>query len=209
MGGDLWIVSYSISCYLWFLTYVVADEIYTPWMDDRHLYFMHIDVSLVTVKGLYIWGALGRPWDGICHPQSLVIQRKLSFIGACKVYGMPWVGESKDALWKSSGVEFFFTSRWNSCKQNKQGANNRPVNQTPSPEGEKLHSDSGISVDSQSLHDQPPQSQTASMQGKGRRGFHKIGRKANMEDQVLDWCQSWKTSSGPFPNPSPFATSRY
>ncbi|NWS86643.1 TNR16 factor, partial [Toxostoma redivivum] len=46
--------------------------------------------------------------------------------------------------------------RWNSCKQNKQGANNRPVNQTPSPEGEKLHSDSGISVDSQSLHDQQP-----------------------------------------------------
>ncbi|NWW72943.1 TNR16 factor, partial [Climacteris rufus] len=46
--------------------------------------------------------------------------------------------------------------RWNSCKQNKQGANNRPVNQTPSPEGEKLHSDSGISVDSQSLHEQQP-----------------------------------------------------
>ncbi|NXO84866.1 TNR16 factor, partial [Sitta europaea] len=49
--------------------------------------------------------------------------------------------------------------RWNSCKQNKQGANNRPVNQTPSPEGEKLHSDSGISVDSQSLHDQQPPGQ--------------------------------------------------
>jgi hypothetical protein len=53
-------------------------------------------------------------------------------------------------------------SRWNSCKQNKQGANSRPVNQTPPPEGEKLHSDSGISVDSQSLHDQQPHSQTAS-----------------------------------------------
>uniref|UniRef100_UPI00129345DB tumor necrosis factor receptor superfamily member 16-like n=1 Tax=Lonchura striata TaxID=40157 RepID=UPI00129345DB len=50
-------------------------------------------------------------------------------------------------------------SWWNSCKQNKQGANNRPVNQTPSPEGEKLHSDSGISVDSQSLHDQQPPGQ--------------------------------------------------
>ncbi|NXK70037.1 TNR16 factor, partial [Sylvietta virens] len=49
--------------------------------------------------------------------------------------------------------------RWNSCKQNKQGANNRPVNQTPSPEGEKLHSDSGISVDSQSLHEQQPPGQ--------------------------------------------------
>lgn len=56
--------------------------------------------------------------------------------------------------------------RWNNCKQNKQGANNRPVNQTPSPEGEKLHSDSGISVDSQSLHDQQPPSQ--STQGPGR-----------------------------------------
>lgn len=47
--------------------------------------------------------------------------------------------------------------RWNSCKQNKQAANNRAAtaNQTsPSPEGEKLHSDSGISVDSQSLQEQ-------------------------------------------------------
>ncbi|NXP39535.1 TNR16 factor, partial [Leiothrix lutea] len=52
-----------------------------------------------------------------------------------------------------------FRRAWNSCKQNKQGANNRPVNQTPSPEGEKLHSDSGISVDSQSLHDQQPPGQ--------------------------------------------------
>ncbi|KAM4884600.1 tumor necrosis factor receptor superfamily member 16 [Sylvia borin] len=51
-------------------------------------------------------------------------------------------------------VAYIAFKRWNSCKQNKQGANNRPVNQTPSPEGEKLHSDSGISVDSQSLHDQ-------------------------------------------------------
>lgn len=56
-------------------------------------------------------------------------------------------------------------SRWNSCKQNKQGANSRPVNQTPPPEGEKLHSDSGISVDSQSLHDQQPHTQTAAGQG--------------------------------------------
>lgn len=55
--------------------------------------------------------------------------------------------------------------RWNSCKQNKQGANSRPVNQTPPPEGEKLHSDSGISVDSQSLHDQQTHTQTASGQG--------------------------------------------
>uniref|UniRef100_A0A8D2IQY1 Nerve growth factor receptor n=1 Tax=Varanus komodoensis TaxID=61221 RepID=A0A8D2IQY1_VARKO len=62
-------------------------------------------------------------------------------------------------------VAYIAFKRWNSCKQNKQGANNRPVNQTPSPEGEKLHSDSGISVDSQSLHDQQPQTQTASVQG--------------------------------------------
>lgn len=55
--------------------------------------------------------------------------------------------------------------RWNSCKQSKQGADSRPVNQTPPPEGEKLHSDSGISVDSQSLHDQQPHTQTASAQG--------------------------------------------
>lgn len=61
-------------------------------------------------------------------------------------------------------VKFFFSSeslRWNSCKQNKQGANNCTANQnqTPSPEGEKLHSDSGISVDSQSLQDQQGQTQ--------------------------------------------------
>uniref|UniRef100_A0A670ZEU5 Nerve growth factor receptor n=1 Tax=Pseudonaja textilis TaxID=8673 RepID=A0A670ZEU5_PSETE len=62
-------------------------------------------------------------------------------------------------------VAYIAFKRWNSCKQNKQGANNRPVNQTPSPEGEKLHSDSGISVDSQSLHDQQPPTQTASLQG--------------------------------------------
>ncbi|NWW51518.1 TNR16 factor, partial [Pedionomus torquatus] len=63
-------------------------------------------------------------------------------------------------------VAYIAFKRWNNCKQNKQGANNRPVNQTPSPEGEKLHSDSGISVDSQSLHDQQPPSQ--STQGPGR-----------------------------------------
>lgn len=53
-------------------------------------------------------------------------------------------------------VAFIVFKRWNSCKQNKQGANNCTANQnqTPSPEGEKLHSDSGISVDSQSLQEQ-------------------------------------------------------
>eukprot|EP00062_Callorhinchus_milii_P016059 gi/632966950/ref/XP_007899704.1/ PREDICTED: tumor necrosis factor receptor superfamily member 16 [Callorhinchus milii] len=54
-------------------------------------------------------------------------------------------------------VAYAAFKRWNSCKQNKQGANNRTVNQTPSPEGEKLHSDSGISVDGQSLHEQQQQ----------------------------------------------------
>ncbi|XP_062451623.1 tumor necrosis factor receptor superfamily member 16 isoform X2 [Rhea pennata] len=56
-------------------------------------------------------------------------------------------------------VAYIAFKRWNSCKQNKQGANNRPATQSPSPEGEKLHSDSGISVDSQSLHDQQPPGQ--------------------------------------------------
>ncbi|KAF7666594.1 hypothetical protein LDENG_00100470 [Lucifuga dentata] len=58
-------------------------------------------------------------------------------------------------------VAFIIFKRWNSCKQNKQGANNCTVNQnqTPSPEGEKLHSDSGISVDSQSLQEQQGQPQ--------------------------------------------------
>ncbi|XP_057682050.1 tumor necrosis factor receptor superfamily member 16-like [Corythoichthys intestinalis] len=59
-------------------------------------------------------------------------------------------------------VAFVVFKRWNSCKQNKQQANNctSNPNQTPSPEGEKLHSDSGISVDSQSLQEQLGQNQT-------------------------------------------------
>ncbi|XP_042364157.1 nerve growth factor receptor b [Plectropomus leopardus] len=58
-------------------------------------------------------------------------------------------------------VAFIIFKRWNSCKQNKQGANNCTANQnqTTSPEGEKLHSDSGISVDSQSLQEQQGQTQ--------------------------------------------------
>ncbi|XP_010872493.1 tumor necrosis factor receptor superfamily member 16 [Esox lucius] len=54
-------------------------------------------------------------------------------------------------------VAYIVFKRWNSCKQNKQPANNRQAaaaNQTVTPEGEKLHSDSGISVDSQSLQEQ-------------------------------------------------------
>ncbi|KAM4715028.1 nerve growth factor receptor b [Anableps anableps] len=59
-------------------------------------------------------------------------------------------------------VAFIIFKRWNNCKQNKQGASNCTTNpnQTPSPEGEKLHSDSGISVDSQSLQEQQGQTQS-------------------------------------------------
>ncbi|XP_010738129.2 tumor necrosis factor receptor superfamily member 16 [Larimichthys crocea] len=56
-------------------------------------------------------------------------------------------------------VAYIVFKRWNSCKQNKQAANNRAAtnNQMVTPEGEKLHSDSGISVDSQSLQEQQHQ----------------------------------------------------
>ncbi|XP_077170094.1 tumor necrosis factor receptor superfamily member 16 [Paroedura picta] len=81
-------------------------------------------------------------------------------------------------------VAYIAFKRWNSCKQNKQGANNRPANQTPSPEGEKLHSDSGISVDSQSLHDQQPQTQTASMQGLKGDGNLYTSLPANKREEV-------------------------
>ncbi|XP_033999727.1 tumor necrosis factor receptor superfamily member 16 [Trematomus bernacchii] len=56
-------------------------------------------------------------------------------------------------------VAYIVFKRWNSCKQNKQAANNRAAtnNQMVTPEGEKLHSDSGISVDSQSLQEQQQQ----------------------------------------------------
>ncbi|KAK0138319.1 Tumor necrosis factor receptor superfamily member 16 [Merluccius polli] len=60
-------------------------------------------------------------------------------------------------------VAYIVFKRWNSCKQNKQPANNRAAtaNQTVTPEGEKLHSDSGISVDSQSLQEQHAHSQAS------------------------------------------------
>ncbi|KAM3863951.1 tumor necrosis factor receptor superfamily member 16 [Diretmus argenteus] len=63
-------------------------------------------------------------------------------------------------------VAYIVFKRWNSCKQNKQPANNRAAtgNQTVTPEGEKLHSDSGISVDSQSLQEQLQQQQQAQAQ---------------------------------------------
>ncbi|CAN9509228.1 unnamed protein product [Ophioblennius macclurei] len=63
-------------------------------------------------------------------------------------------------------VAFIIFKKWNSCKQNKQGANNCTANQnqTSSPEGEKLHSDSGISVDSRSLQEQQQQQQQGHIQ---------------------------------------------
>uniref|UniRef100_A0A3B3UVT5 Nerve growth factor receptor n=1 Tax=Poecilia latipinna TaxID=48699 RepID=A0A3B3UVT5_9TELE len=63
-------------------------------------------------------------------------------------------------------VAYFVFKRWNSCKQNKQPANNRAAtnNQMVTPEGEKLHSDSGISVDTQSLQDQQQQHAQAEAQ---------------------------------------------
>lgn len=61
---------------------------------------------------------------------------------------------------------FLIRHRWNSCKQNKQAANNRAAtsNQMVTPEGEKLHSDSGISVDTQSLQEQQQQQAQAEVQ---------------------------------------------
>ncbi|KAI4807442.1 hypothetical protein KUCAC02_027249 [Chaenocephalus aceratus] len=72
-------------------------------------------------------------------------------------------------------VAFIIFKRWNSCKQNKQGANNCTANQnqTPSPEGEKLHSDSGISVDIQSLQEQQGQTQAQTV--------------VSMDEEP-DWC---------------------
>ncbi|KAG7231874.1 hypothetical protein INR49_010241, partial [Caranx melampygus] len=65
-------------------------------------------------------------------------------------------------------VAYIVFKRWNSCKQNKQAANNRAAtnNQMVTPEGEKLHSDSGISVDSQSLQEQQQQQQQQQQQAK-------------------------------------------
>ncbi|XP_023254568.1 tumor necrosis factor receptor superfamily member 16-like [Seriola lalandi dorsalis] len=63
-------------------------------------------------------------------------------------------------------VAYIVFKRWNSCKQNKQAANNRAAtnNQMVTPEGEKLHSDSGISVDSQSLQEQQQHQQQQQQQ---------------------------------------------
>ncbi|KAL6476805.1 hypothetical protein MHYP_G00153040 [Metynnis hypsauchen] len=71
-------------------------------------------------------------------------------------------------------LAYIVFKRWNSCKQNKQAANNRAAtaNQTPSPEGEKLHSDSGISVDSQSLQEQQQQQHQQQQQQQQQQQAH-------------------------------------
>ncbi|XP_016427234.1 tumor necrosis factor receptor superfamily member 16-like [Sinocyclocheilus rhinocerous] len=95
--------------------------------------------------------------DAWCHAnfsqsQSKCLLSSMCF-RMCLIVALQFKGHSVDTLCKAL---------WNSCKQNKQAANNRAAtaNQTPSPEGEKLHSDSGISVDSQSLQEQQAQTQT-------------------------------------------------
>lgn len=104
-------------------------------------------------------------------------------------------------------LAFIIFKRWNSYKQNKQGANNRTVNQTPLPEGEKLHSDSGISVDSQSLQEQqqqlPKQAQTVVVKVDGgpvqalpphkREEVEKLlirgsGSEGTSDEEETDWC---------------------
>lgn len=73
-------------------------------------------------------------------------------------------------------VAYIVFKRWNSCKQNKQAANSRAAtaNQTPTPEGEKLHSDSGISVDSQSLQEQNQNQAQAQLQAQAAQAQDQI-----------------------------------
>ncbi|KAG9474344.1 tumor necrosis factor receptor superfamily member 16 [Eleutherodactylus coqui] len=93
-------------------------------------------------------------------------------------------------------VAFIVFKRWNSCKQNKQGGNSHPVNQTPSPEGEKLHSDSGISVNSDSTAEQT----TGHTQGKNDLHLynnlspHKQEEVEKLLSGSLD--QTWKNLAG-------------
>lgn len=91
----------------------------------------------------------------------------------------------------SSTYVFFFFSlcvflSWNSCKQNKQAANNRAAtaNQTPSPEGEKLHSDSGISVDSQSLQEQQQQQQQQQLQQQQQQQQQQTHTQLHVPEQI-------------------------
>ncbi|XP_077316113.1 tumor necrosis factor receptor superfamily member 16 [Lithobates pipiens] len=93
-------------------------------------------------------------------------------------------------------VAFIVFKRWNSCKQNKQGGNSHTVNQTPSPEGEKLHSDSGISVNSDSTAEQP----AGHMQGKN--DLHLYNSLAPHKQEEVEKLltssleQTWKNLAG-------------
>uniref|UniRef100_A0A673JM09 Nerve growth factor receptor a (TNFR superfamily, member 16) n=1 Tax=Sinocyclocheilus rhinocerous TaxID=307959 RepID=A0A673JM09_9TELE len=82
-------------------------------------------------------------------------------------------------------LAYIIFKRWNSCKQNKQAANNRAAtaNQTPSPEGEKLHSDSGISVDSQSLQEQQAQTQTQAQAHTQLHAAEQIGKITSLNNK--------------------------
>ncbi|XP_049601095.1 tumor necrosis factor receptor superfamily member 16 isoform X2 [Syngnathus scovelli] len=94
-------------------------------------------------------------------------------------------------------VAYIAFKRWNSCKQNKQAANNRAAaaaaaaaaeaatnNQTVTPEGEKLHSDSGISVDTQSLQEQQQQAQADVQPQRSRTQEHIVVRVDGVAEPV-------------------------
>uniref|UniRef100_A0A8C5Q771 Nerve growth factor receptor n=1 Tax=Leptobrachium leishanense TaxID=445787 RepID=A0A8C5Q771_9ANUR len=91
-------------------------------------------------------------------------------------------------------VAFIVFKRWNSCKKNKQGGNSHPVNQTPSPEGEKLHSDSGISVNSDSTAEQP----AGHTQGKNDLHLYNnlSPHKQEEMEKLLAMEQTWRCLAG-------------
>ncbi|XP_075998781.1 tumor necrosis factor receptor superfamily member 16 [Genypterus blacodes] len=84
-------------------------------------------------------------------------------------------------------VAYIVFKRWNSCKQNKQAANNRAAtnNQTVTPEGEKLHSDSGISVDSQSLQEQQQQQQKQQQQQQAQAEIQAQPAQSHKQEQIV------------------------
>ncbi|XP_056871050.1 tumor necrosis factor receptor superfamily member 16 [Takifugu flavidus] len=91
-------------------------------------------------------------------------------------------------------VAYLVFKRWNSCKQNKQAANIRAAtsNQMVTPEGEKLHSDSGISVDTQSMEEQQQQHQQA------RAEVQALHPQPHGQDQIVV-----RVDGGPPPNTPP------
>ncbi|XP_074553354.1 tumor necrosis factor receptor superfamily member 16 [Halichoeres trimaculatus] len=92
-----------------------------------------------------------------------------------------------------------FRSR-NSCKQNKQAANNRAAtnNQMVTPEGEKLHSDSGISVDSQSLQEQHQQQQQQQQQQQAQAEVQAQPARSHTQEQIVV-----RVDGGPQPDTPP------